>query len=46
VAKRKDFLCEDCDWIGSPEMEVEECPCCGGIDLAETGTDLEDDGLE
>ena len=40
---RKEFVCEDCDWIGSPMDEPDECPECGSDNLIETGLASGDD---
>jgi primosomal protein N' len=37
MAPRKEFVCLDCDWIGSPEIEPEECPSCGSLHIEEIG---------
>jgi rubrerythrin len=31
--KRKEFLCPECDWIGSPVIAPDACPQCGSEDL-------------
>lgn len=33
--ERPEFLCEDCDWIGSPEVPPVCCPNCGSENLVE-----------
>jgi Zn finger protein HypA/HybF involved in hydrogenase expression len=32
---RKEFVCLDCDWIGSPVEEPVECPNCLSPNLAQ-----------
>jgi len=36
MSDRKEFVCDDCDWIGSPRDEPDECPNCGSVNLTET----------
>lgn len=39
---RREFLCTECDWIGSPAEEPTECPnCCSGAleDITVPGED-------
>lgn len=41
---RKEFLCPECDWIGSPEIEPDVCPNCGNPNLEELDiSDVEDE---
>lgn len=28
MSERRELLCEVCDWIGSPEFEIDHCPIC------------------
>lgn len=32
--ERPDYLCADCDWIGSPAEAPDECPSCGSADVS------------
>jgi len=38
MADRKELVCDDCDWIGSPIDEPDECPNCLSTNLSETGS--------
>lgn len=41
--ERRDWLCEACDWIGSPDPEPGECPSCGEVDLIDITEEGEQD---